>query len=136
MDFKQEVVETIAKVVSLPKEKIEALIERPKNVKLGDYAFPTFALAKIEHKNPAVIASELAAKLVNDNFAEIVAVGPYINFAIDHAKLVSVTLKKVLADQDKYGDQDTNQGNVPIDMSSPNIAKPMSMGHLLSLIHI
>jgi arginyl-tRNA synthetase len=30
MDFKQEVVETIAKVVSLPKEKIEALIERPK----------------------------------------------------------------------------------------------------------
>lgn len=69
MDFKQEVVETIAKVVSLPKEKIEALIERPKNVKLGDYAFPTFALAKIEHKNPAVIANELTAKLVNDNFA-------------------------------------------------------------------
>ena len=134
MDFKQEVVETIAKVVSLPKEKIEALIERPKNVKLGDYAFPTFALAKIEHKNPAVIASELAAKLVNDNFAEIVAVGPYINFAIDHAKLVSVTLKKVLADQDKYGDQDNNQGNVPIDMSSPNIAKPMSMGHLRSTV--
>lgn len=43
-------------------------------------------------------------------------------------------MKKVLADQDKYGDQDTNQGNVPIDMSSPNIAKPMSMGHLRSTV--
>lgn len=32
------------------------LIERPKNAKMGDYAFPAFALAKIEHKNPALIA--------------------------------------------------------------------------------
>lgn len=26
------------------------------------------------------------------------------------------------------------EGNVPIDMSSPNIAKPMSMGHLRSTV--
>lgn len=27
-----------------------------------------------------------------------------------------------------------NNGNVPIDMSSPNIAKPISMGHLRSTV--
>ena len=52
MDFKQKVVDLISEQVELPKEKIEALIERPKNEKMGDYAFPEFALAKIDHKNP------------------------------------------------------------------------------------
>ena len=41
MDFKNEVVDLVASQVDLPKEKIAALIERPKNAKMGDYAFPS-----------------------------------------------------------------------------------------------
>ena len=63
MDFKQKVVNLVSEQVDLPKEKISMLIERPKNPKMGDYAFPTFALAKIEHKNPALIAKDIAEKI-------------------------------------------------------------------------
>jgi arginyl-tRNA synthetase len=134
VDFKQKVVDLVSEQVDLPKEKIAMLIERPKNAKMGDYAFPAFALAKIEHKNPALIAKEIAEKISDDNFTSIEAVGPYVNFAIDHAKLVNATLNDVLTEKDHFGDQQLGKGNVPIDMSSPNIAKPMSMGHLRSTV--
>ena len=134
MDFKNEVVDLVSSQVDLPKEKIAALIERPKNAKMGDYAFPAFILAKTMHKNPAIIAKDIAENLSSDDFASIQAVGPYVNFAIDHEKLVSSTLKDVLAEKEHYGDQKSGEGNVPIDMSSPNIAKPMSMGHLRSTV--
>ncbi|OYS19423.1 arginine--tRNA ligase [Lactobacillus taiwanensis] len=134
MDFKQKVVDLVSEQVDLPKEKISMLIERPKNAKMGDYAFPAFALAKIEHKNPALIAKDIAEKISDDNFTSIQAVGPYVNFAIDHAKLVNATLNDVLTEKDHFGNQKLGEGNVPIDMSSPNIAKPMSMGHLRSTV--
>ncbi|EFG56030.1 arginine--tRNA ligase [Lactobacillus amylolyticus] len=134
MDFKNEVVELIASQIDLPKEKINDLIERPKNAKMGDYAFPCFILAKTMHKNPAEIAKSIAENLSSENFASIQAVGPYVNFSIDHGKLISSTLKDVLDKGEHYGDQELGKGNVPIDMSSPNIAKPMSMGHLRSTV--
>ena len=134
MDFKQKVVDLVSEQVDLPKEKISMLIERPKNPKMGDYAFPAFALAKIEHKNPALIAKDIAEKISDDNFASIQAVGPYVNFAIDHAKLVNATLNDVLTEKEHFGDQKLGEGNVPIDISSTNIAKTMSMGHLRSTV--
>ncbi|MBD5429081.1 arginine--tRNA ligase [Lactobacillus sp.] len=134
MDFKQKVVDLVGEQVDLPKEKVAMLIERPKNAKMGDYAFPAFALAKIEHKNPAIIAQEIAEKISDDSFSSIQAVGPYVNFAINHEKLVKATLSDVLTEKEHYGDQELGHGNVPIDMSSPNIAKPMSMGHLRSTV--
>ena len=134
VDFKQKVVDLVSEQVDLPKEKIAMLIERPKNAKMGDYAFPAFALAKIEHKNPALIAKDIAEKISDDNFTSIQAVGPYVNFAIDPATLVNATLNDVLTEKNHFGDQQLGEGNVPIDMSSPNIAKPMSMGHLRSTV--
>lgn len=134
MDFKKEVVDLISDQIDLPQAKINELIERPKNAKMGDYAFPCFALAKVLHQNPAAIAQDLAAKLTSADFASIKAVGPYVNFAIDHQKLIATTLTTVLAQAEHYGNQNLGSGNVPIDMSSPNIAKPMSMGHLRSTV--
>ena len=134
MDFKNKVVDLVSSQVDLPKDKISQLIERPKNEKMGDYAFPAFVLAKTMHKNPAEIAKEIAANLTSADFANIQAVGPYVNFAIDHEKLISRTLDEVLSEKEHYGDQKLGEGNVPIDMSSPNIAKPMSMGHLRSTV--
>ncbi len=132
MNFKQRVITDLQAHVALSEEQIASLIERPKNAKLGDYAFPVFALAKIEHKNPVVIARDLAEKLSDPAFSQIQAVGPYVNFLIAHDCLVSETLHEVLTQQTAYGTQHIGSGNVPIDMSSPNIAKPMSMGHLRS----
>lgn len=134
MNFKKQATKLIAEEVTLPKAKVAALIERPKNEKLGDYAFPCFVLAKKMHKNPALIASDIAAKISSPNFASIKAVGPYVNFAIDHQQLIAGTLSEILTQKSHFGAQNLGHGNVPIDMSSPNIAKPMSMGHLRSTV--
>ncbi|MDN6028303.1 MAG: arginine--tRNA ligase [Lactobacillus sp.] len=134
MNFKEEVIALLQAHVDLPVAQLRDLIERPKNAKMGDYAFPTFVLAKQLHKSPVLIAKEIAPKLVSPVFANITAVGPYVNFAINHAVLTADTLKQVLQLQAHYGDQTLGHGNIPIDMSSPNIAKPMSMGHLRSTV--
>ncbi|MFD1418293.1 arginine--tRNA ligase [Companilactobacillus keshanensis] len=137
MNSKTQVVEALAKVLpaEITAEQITKLIEKPKTSDLGDYAFPTFILAKTMHKAPKMIAEELVEQMDQDGFEKIVNTGAYINFFLDKAVFSDTVLKEVLKEQDNYGNQNEgNGGNVPIDMSSPNIAKPMSMGHLRSTV--
>lgn len=137
MDFKEQVVASLKQVLptELTTEKITALLEVPKNDKMGDLAFPTFILAKSLHQSPVKIAADLAEKIDQTNFEKVQAVGPYVNFFLNKQKLGTEILRAVLQQQAEYGDQDLGHGgNVPIDMSSPNIAKPMSMGHLRSTV--
>lgn len=137
MDYKQKIADLIAAAVDnqLTADQISAKIEVPKTLDLGDYAFPAFMLAKILRKAPQAIAQDLVAKLPQDDFEKIEAVGPYINFFLDKQAYSQEILQNVLTAGVHYGDQNLgDQGNVPIDMSSPNIAKPMSMGHLRSTV--
>lgn len=134
MDEKQKVATALSK--ALPEMDIAEItdkIERPKDAKNGDYAFPTFFLAKTLHKAPQMIASDLVEKIDQAGFDKVVIAGPYINFFLDKAEVGSDVLKEILNDPEHYGDLDLgHQANVPIDYSSPNIAKPMGMGHLRS----
>ncbi|MGM5485177.1 MAG: arginine--tRNA ligase, partial [Nanobdellota archaeon] len=81
MDFKEKIKELLTDHVS--EEHLDNL-ERPKDTRLGDYAFPCFVLAKEMKKNPAVIVEELAGKLSKPDFIrKIENNGPYLNFFID-----------------------------------------------------
>ena len=116
-------------------EQIMQLLETPKSAEHGDVAFPSFSLAKIYHKAPQQIASELAEKIAPTNFEKIEVVGPYLNFFMDKAAVSEVIIGKVLQEKANYGNSTVgSKRNVPIDMSSPNIAKPISMGHLRSTV--
>lgn len=80
-----------------------------------------------------MIASELVEKVDQDGFEKVVVAGPYINFFLDKAQVGAKILQTILADPEHYGEIDLgHQSNVTIDYSSPNIAKPMGMGHLRS----
>lgn len=115
--------------------EIEDYLEHPKRDDLGDISFPTFVLSKILHKNPKDIAEELAKKINVDKFEKVEVVGPYINFFIKKTEFASNVLHNVLTEKNNYGDNTIGKDqNVTIDMSSPNIAKPMSMGHLRSTV--
>lgn len=135
MDYKNQIAETIAAVVpELDKATILSKIEVPKDTKMGDYAFPAFLLAKERRMAPQQIASNIVSEIATDGFKEVKAVGPYVNFFLDQANFGAETLAEVLR-QDDYGhNTDGEAGHVTIDMSSPNIAKPMSMGHLRSTV--
>lgn len=136
MDAKKQVVAALAQALpDLDINEIETKIERPKDDQNGDYAFPTFFLAKTQHKAPQMIAADLLETIDQSGFEKVVVAGPYINFFLDKGQIAAGILNEILTDPVVYGQSNLgNGGNVPIDMSSPNIAKPMSMGHLRSTV--
>ncbi|HAP8774094.1 TPA: arginine--tRNA ligase [Enterococcus faecium] len=116
-------------------EQVEQLLENPKSAEHGDVAFPAFSLAKVYRKAPQQIAADLAEKIDSANFERIEVVGPYLNFFMNKELISKKVLQTVVKEKEHYGDSNIgNQGTVPIDMSSPNIAKPISMGHLRSTV--
>ena len=116
-------------------EQVEQLLENPKSAEHGDVAFPAFSLAKVYRKAPQQIAADLAEKIDSANFEKIEVVGPYLNFFMNKELISKKVLQTVVKEKEHYGDSNIgNQGTVPSDMSSPNIAKPISMGHLRSTV--
>lgn len=131
--IKKDLATHLAPALNMASGEIEAALEYPKALSHGHLSFPVFSLAKTLRKAPPLIAKELAEKIPSHaDLLKIEAVGGYLNFTFQNTYLQNIL--NVEVQKDKIGFRELNGKRVVIDYSSPNVAKPMSIGHLRATV--
>ncbi len=123
--IKQKLARELGKV--LDAEIDERDIEIPEN-EYGDYAFPVMQIAAKRDANPRELAESVSEELEKQSIIDKVEVaGPgYLNFYLEKHQYAE-TVKEELESENMGVEQ--RSGSVLIEFSSPNVAKPMHIGH-------
>lgn len=123
-----------AVAVGKDSETLKSMLESPKQAGHGHLALPVFAWAKEARKAPPILAQELSAKLEADKPNGLLSVTPvsgFVNFTFETRFVQDLLAKEIFENLGKVGFSNVGSGKkLLIDFSSPNVAKPMHIGHL------
>ena len=128
--------EAIAGVRAVLGEPVDVIVTVPPPGVDADLAVPCFPLAAKLKKPPGDVAQQLADHMpVLSLLAQPRAEGGYLNFLLNRPAYAKAVMEDLSRLADRYGSGEEGTGQpVVIDFSSPNVARPMSVGHLRSTI--
>lgn len=108
--------ERVSESIGVEKSRVVDIIERPPKIEMGDISLPCFTLGE----NPVETAKVVREALLSESYVKSVEIkGPYLNiFLATNALLESVTTS---IPQEK--------GKVLVEYPSPNLNKPLHIGH-------
>lgn len=125
----------LAELINDPAELL-GMIRPAGDPKFGDYqANCAMPLGKQLGRSPRDIAADLVDKVTLDGFCQTIEIaGPgFINLTLDDA-WIKARLTSALADDRLGVVRVANPKTYVVDYSSPNVAKPMHVGHIRSTV--
>src|ERR1700685_567439 len=119
----------------LPNADVSVVLVRPcPDPKFGDYqSNALMSLAKQRKINPRQLAENVLAKLDLSDICEKVEIAGagFLNFRLKNSALEEV-LQSAVRGEHLFFEKLSQLKTIVIDFSSPNVAKPMHVGHIRS----